>query len=826
MALSARAATNPAPIRMLARPTANTWPLIHDNQACKILTDPHDATVVGLVAEALARDLELVTGFKPTCVSTPGPDDNCLIIAGTIGQSMYIDQLASKGKIDVSLIRGQWETYLMQTVDEPLPGVHKALVVAGSNRRGTAYGLFEISRMAGVSPWVWWADVLPARQPSLFVTPGKRISHEPAVKYRGIFINDEDWGLNPWAAKNLDTDIHDIGPKTYAKIFELLLRLNANFIWPAMHDSTKAFFHYPDNPVVADRYAIVLGSTHCDQMLRSNTFEWQKGFETEYGRKPGDYRYDTNRPEVQRYWGDRVRSVKDYESVFTIGMRGIRDGSIVGPSTRNGKIALLDTILRDQRNMFERYFGTASGTPQLFCPYKEVLDLYQGGLKLPDDVTLVWTDDNYGYLRQLSTPEEQKRSGASGIYYHLSYLGKPHDYIWLSTNSPALISYEMTKAFQFGADRLWVVNVGDLKPGEMETQFFLDMAWNPSEWTPDKAWTYGNTWYATQFGIPLSAEIAALRNRFYELAQSGKPEHLGLIRYDAATMRERLKAYESMVSGTIKTRAKVPSRLQNAYYELVEYPIRAAASMNQKVLYARLSFVEQPLEYSIKAKQAYDSIQALSKQYNEGILNGKWSGMIDPAPRNLAVYGMPPVARPDVLSKAYAPKKYNRAYLDTTVQDVKAVGSISVKARNFSSKSDAVNDNILVFEGLGAGGSSISRYPFNGPSYSKSDYRKAPSVTYHQALPIGDYTLRIKALPTQRMHAGRNLTLGISVNGDEPVFVDLHQARNEKTWMRNVLLGFAEANIPINWTANKMGSIRLYLLDTGLALNSLEWIKK
>ena len=290
--------------------------------------------------------------------------------------------------------------------------------------QGAAFGVFELSKRIGVSPWYWWADVQPEKRDNLFVRGGTIIDGPPSVKYRGIFLNDEDWGLKPWAAANMDTDIKDIGPKTYAKIFELLLRLKANFIWPAMHPCTKAFYYYKDNPKVADQYAIVVGSSHCEPMLRNNVDEWTDNFQTEYGKKPGPWRYDTNEKEIHRYWDDRAVESAKYESVYTIGMRGIHDGSMPGPKDEGEKIKLLDKVIADQRRILAaRLKKPVEEIPQIFCPYKEVLRLYQKGLDLPDDVTNVWADDNHGYIRQLSTPGEQHRSGKSGVYYHLSYWG-------------------------------------------------------------------------------------------------------------------------------------------------------------------------------------------------------------------------------------------------------------------------------------------------------------------------------------------------------------------------------------------------------------------
>ncbi|MFT4032564.1 MAG: glycosyl hydrolase 115 family protein [Siphonobacter sp.] len=813
-------------LRIVSESSEQAFPLVDKQAATPFLTDVSDAEVVTIAARAVASDLALITGVRPKVVSSLPANQKQLIIAGTIGHSAAIDQLVQVRKLDISAIGGKWESFIITLVQSPMPGVDKALVVTGSDRRGTAYGLFELSRLAGVSPWVWWADVKPEPRKALYVLPGTLIQHEPAVKYRGIFINDEDWGLNPWAARNMDTDIKDIGPKTYARVFELLLRLRANLIWPAMHDSTNAFWFYPENPKVADRYAIVMGSTHCDMMMRSNTFEWQKNYEHEYGIQPGPYRYDVNKAQVYKYWDDRVAAAKNYESIYTIGMRGIRDGGMTGPPTSEGKIALLDTVIRDQRGILQHHLGQPTQIPQLFCPYKEVLGLYLSGLKIPDDVTLVWTDDSFGYIRQLSNPEEQKRSGASGIYYHLSYLGGPHDYLWLSTNAPSLISYEMTKAYQFGANRFWVVNVGDIKPAELETQFFLDLAWEPTRWTPEKAHTYVNYWAEQTFGKAFALDIAAIKQAYYELAQSGKPEHLGVLRYDNASKTGRLSAYAGLVEKVNRLKARIPERLQHAFFELIEYPVKGAALMNEKIFYAQLSLEAaesaQALTYSRRAKDAYDQIKQLTQYYNTGIEDGKWNGIITYAPRNLSVYGMPNVAKPEVLGESSTTVvTYDRRYLDTTKVDAGLQpGIISLSAA--TTKQAADSEQIITVAGLGLGGNSISRYPFTGPSFNKESFSKAPYVDYVAPLKAGTYNLSLKCLPSKAIHKGRHLGLAVSVNGQAPQFADVNNPQEDKVWKASLLRGYSEAILPIQISKDGNVTIRIYLLDTGLALSRLD----
>ena len=346
-----------------------------------------------------------------------------MVYVGTLGHSPMVDGIIAARGVDVSAIRGKWESYEIVSVDAPAAGVEKGLLVMGSDRRGTAYGVFALSEAAGVSPWYWWADVPVVKHENLYVAGGVHVHGPPSVKYRGIFLNDEDWGLQPWAAKTFEPKpggVGDIGPKTYAKIFELLLRLDANFCWPAMHPTTKAFNIYPENRQVADDYGIVMGSSHCEPMMRNNVTEWRDNSGRVGEAAAASYNYVTNRDGVLAYWKQRLVENGKFENVYTLGMRGIHDSDMAGGGTAREKAARLNQIVADQREFLKEVVNPdVSRVPQIFCPYKEVLTYYQNGAVPPEDVTLVWADDNFGYIRQLSTPAEaeaERRGG--GVLSH------------------------------------------------------------------------------------------------------------------------------------------------------------------------------------------------------------------------------------------------------------------------------------------------------------------------------------------------------------------------------------------------------------------------
>ncbi|MCJ8165955.1 glycosyl hydrolase 115 family protein [Pontibacter sp. E15-1] len=646
-------------IKVTAAYSPDVFPLAHAAKAAPVYTDAQDAEVVHLAAAAFSEDIRGITGVKATVRNDSSWEDisGFPVIIGTISQSGLIDQLVKKQKLDVRGIEGKWESFSITVVNNPSDKVEKALVIAGSDRRGTAFGVFELSRRLGVSPWHWWADVKPKQQADLYITPGALVQGPPSVKYRGIFLNDEDWGLQPWAAQNMDTDIKDIGPNTYARIFELLLRLKANLIWPAMHPSTKAFFHYPGNPQTADAYAILVGTSHAEPMLRNNVGEWHE-------KAMGDFDYFNNKNAVQDYWEKRVRESSDLEAIYTMGMRGVHDSGMRGAKNASEAATMLQQTIADQRGMLQKHINSnVSAVPQAFTAYKEVLDIYDQGLKLPEDITLVWPDDNYGYIHRLSNPEEQRRSGGSGVYYHASYWGRPHDYLWLSSTHPSLIGEEMMKAYHMKADRLWVLNVGDIKPLEYNIELFLDMAYNARGFQESGAVKrHLRQWVEDIFGGEQAALIHDVLWEYYDLAFERRPEFMGWSRTEPTTptaftaynhfyygdeAQRRLDRYEALEKQVKEMRRQISAKDADAFYELVYYPVVGASLMNKKFLFRDKSHLynlqnrASATDYAQLSSQAYDSIVAETDYYNRQLANGKWNGMMSMAPRNLPVYQKP-----------------------------------------------------------------------------------------------------------------------------------------------------------------------------------------
>lgn len=612
-----------------------------------IFVDADDYKVVHIAAQMLADDVERV-GCPTTAVrhakSLKEAKGKAVVIVGTVGHSQIIDELISKHRIDVSGISGKWESCVVTTLDRPAKGIGQALIIAGSDRRGTAFGVMSLCQAIGVSPWYFWADVAPAHKQSLYVAPGTFQQGEPSVKYRGIFINDERFGgWARWAELTYDKEHGVVGPKTYERVFELLLRLKGNYLWPAMHPGTQAFNADPENARLADDYAITMGTSHCEQMLRNNEGEWKAVDEQakREGRTPplGDFNYLTNRQTMLNYWEERVRTNGRYENTYTIGLRGIHDYPMEGAASNEERIAIMQQAINDQRAMLARNINCdITDIPQVLCTYEEVLDAYHGGLQVPDDVTMLWSDDKQGFMRNLSNPQEQLRKGGAGIYYHLSYHGDPDSWFWLSPLAPGLVSSELTKAYEYGARNIWVFNVGDIKPAEKELSLAMELAWNVDSWRPTEAYSFTEQWIEKTFfpsghapnPSELSISLAKVQDEYYRLMAYGKEFHTRWLEYSDAEIDARLRAWKHLEQEVEALKERVPEQLQTAYYELFSYPIQGAAAMNRYVLLARRSRVlasqrvPRALEVAAEALAARDKVDSLTRYYNEQLANGKW----------------------------------------------------------------------------------------------------------------------------------------------------------------------------------------------------------
>jgi hypothetical protein len=589
-----------------------------------LCVDTNDYAGVLIAANNLCADVNRVTGHSPVTINTADNLGTNVIIIGTIGKSRVIDELVQAGKINVSSISNQWESYITQVVPHPLPGVASGLVIVGSDKRGTIYGIYDLSAQMGVSPWYFWADVPVPHQDAVFVKAGKYEQGPPAVKYRGIFLNDEAPDLTGWVHKTFGNYNHAF----YTNVFELLLRLKANYLWPAMWNNC---FNEDDplNPQLADAYGIVMGTSHVEPMMRADK-EWNR-----LGYSAKEWNFLTHSNELIKFWHDGIERNKNYENVITIAMRG----KIDTPMSESANISLLEEIVAAERNIIAGVYQTnAAAVPQDWALYKEVQEYYEKGMRVPEDVTLLWCDDNWGDIRRLPPPEDRKRIGGAGIYYHFDYVGGPRNYKWLNTNPTTKIWEQMNLAYHYDARQIWVVNVGHLKGYELPIEFFLSLAWNPEEWPKEKISEFTQQWAERQFGPEYATRIADILTKYSKYNGRRKPELLdpntfSLVNYQEAD--KVLADWKLLTAEAEDIYQKLPANQRNTFFELVLYPTKACEQVNELYittaknrLYASQGRASAN-DYAAQARALFQADADLSAYYNHALAGGRWDHMMD-----------------------------------------------------------------------------------------------------------------------------------------------------------------------------------------------------
>jgi hypothetical protein len=686
---------------------------------------------------------------------------------------------------------------LTQTANLPVDGFRiyikgGQIIIEGSNGRGMAYGLLELSRLAGVSPWIWWGDVVPEKKTRLVMSDNFKTEQSPSVEYRGIFLNDEDWSLRHWSYSHFElAPFGHIGPKTYKKIFQLLLRLRANAIWPAMHPGTTAFFKIPGAKAMADSCGIVIGTSHCEPLLRNNVDEWDV-------KQRGAFNYKTNREQVQQYWIERLQEVKkSKDNMFTIGMRGIHDGSMEGYKTTQEKLEGLQQVIDDQQELLRKYIGAPEKQMQVFVPYKEVLQLYEKGLQVPDYVTLMWCDDNYGYITRLSNTEEQKRIGGGGVYYHLSYWGRPHDYLWLTTTQPGLIYNEMRQAYDHNVRKLWIVNVHDVKVAGYDLELFLDMAWNIDGVNGSSLNDHYQYWLCREFGEEAGKRLFPVMHEFYQLCGIRRPEFMGWNQvevdkklYDRGLSQVRNsdwtqeqcdwfeERFAALSHEVEKIGKSVRPDLADAYFAAIKYPVQAAAAHCEKMLEAQRArkfangstrsdiFENQDELHQAVARSyaAYERIHRLTDYYNNQMAGGKWKNLMCDHPRDLPVFWAP-------LTPVVSGKTEMKGEKITEKKDCPFT---SINACDYASASDGVK----VIQMLG--------HSMNAVALPKDG-----TLTYQfEVEEDGEYTLQTALIPTQPNDNG-DLRYSVSIDRQQPTVYNLKEPFRSEEWKQNVLRGQA-----------------------------------
>ena len=843
-AFAISASLHAAGITVTDSPGADDFIMANGKTVTAIFIETNAEPAVARAAVDLAGDFARVTGAPPRLENNFSAAGKIGVIIGTIGKSQVIDRLAAEGKLATNGVGGGWESYVLQVVKNPLPGVERALVIAGSDRRGTVFGIYQLSELIGVSPWYWWADVPVKKKSSLALRGDLFQQGPPAVKYRGIFLNDEDYGLRPWAAKTFDRETKNIGPKTYAKVFELLLRLRANYLWPAMHEGSAAFNFFPEAKELADRYGIVMGSSHCEQMLRNNISEWNH-------EEFGEYNYVSNRPGVLKYWEQRVGENGKYDSIYTVGMRGIHDGAMPGGGTQREKAARLKSIIIDQRELLARLVNTnLAEVPQIFCPYKEVLGLYRLEPNIPEDITLVWPDDNFGYIRQFSNAQERQRSGGAGVYYHISYWGAPYNYLWLSSIPPALIAEEMTKAFDYGASKVWIMNVGDIKPGEIGMEFFLRLAWNPHQFDGGAAEDVLLKMATRDFGGELAPAIVKIWNEYYRLCQPRKPDHMG---YDANNWilkqpafskdeaEQRLADWRHLVDSVTTAEKTLPADMGDAWFELISYPVRAAALANEKGL-----AVEQAVSANAQgqtnvaaildvARQAQSEIQKLTAHYNTQLAGGKWQNMMSDHPGNLAVFKIPQLTPLTNAAAAFSESEQIISAADDSAAATNVVVGadfvemqrrVIIEAEHASAFVPGVDAKWKILHGLGYNGASVSIFPVIVPVRVTPEKIQAESPCLQYKIWLrhaGDWRVTLRTLPTFSVETGQSQRYAIAFDDAPPQIISLATSMNEKDrqWQENVMRNAAITSSQHLIETSGMHTLKIWMVDPGIVIDTI-----
>jgi len=618
--------------------------------AADIYVDAADFPAVIRAVGDLRDDVQRVASVLPAVKNSATGLSARAVLVGTLGKSPVIDGLVSQGKLDTTGVTGKWESFVIQAVNNPVPGVTRALVIAGSDRRGTIFGIYDLSQAIGVSPWYWWGDVAPTPATTITVEGAARKQGEPSVKYRGIFINDEE-NFAAWAAAKMDAG-KKVGPETYKRVFELLLRLKANFLWPAMHDASDAFNAYPENPVNADLYGIVMGSSHPEMLLRNNLKEWGPWAASHLtGTTTPVYDYSVNPDVLHSYWDARVLTNGKYENGYSVGMRGEHDSALVSANatTTAQKITLMQSIFADQRGILSARVNTdLTKVFQVFTPYKEVLTLYNAGLQVPADVTILWAEDNHGYVRQIPSATERARAGGNGVYYHLSYYGAPVSYLWINTTPLTLVREELRKSYDAGANRLWIMNVGDLKPSEISLELAMRLAWRIDDFGESNVRDYLVGEAARDFGPAVASDVADIMMSYYQINIARRPEFMtkaiySLVNYGDEGQR-RLDELTTLLSRATAISDGLPAIKKNAFYEMVLYPLRASQLTMTKYidaakadLYATQGRTASVTKYRNLATAAYNTIRSDLTAFNNTLAGGKWQNIMNPYNTSLPV---------------------------------------------------------------------------------------------------------------------------------------------------------------------------------------------
>ncbi len=773
-----------------------SFPIVSDSRIASIVFDKNDDSLVNKVAGLLQKDIEHVSGKQPSLQTTLA-SAKTIILIGNIHKSVLIQQLIKEKKLNVDKIRAKWEGFQIQLIKAPFKGIDQALVIAGNDRRGTAYGVFELANQMGVSPWYWWADVPVSKKKEIYIKPNTFLTDAPKVKYRGIFINDEAPALSGWSREKFGGFNHHF----YEKVFELILRLKGNYLWPAMWGNA---FYDDDklNKIIADSYGIVIGTSHHEPLMRAHD-EWRR-----YGK--GKWDYDSNEVRLKQFWKGGMVRVQGTETIVSIGMRGDGDA----PMSQGTAIALLERIVKDQRAIIsETTKKEPSATPQLWALYKEVQDYYDKGMRVPDDVTLLLCDDNWGNIRKLPKLTDPPRKGGYGIYYHFDYVGGPRNYKWINTNNISRVWEQMHLAYEYGVDRIWIVNVGDIKPMEFPTSFFLDYAWNPSKWNEDNLRNYYTNWAAKQFGEKYASQIGEIIRKYSQYNARRKPELLSPETYSLTNYNEAnnvVSEHKKILSQAEEINSLLPIEYRDAFFQLVLHPVKASANLNELYVATGLNwhYAEKGMaianEYVAQIKENYIKDSLLTLEYHR-LANGKWNHMMSQTHIGYTYWQQPPVNKMPTIkfvsedSLRDPPPPYDSSIVTARhrvpLNSPKNVfyeldGCVSMEAENWTRAIPSSKMKWKTIPDIGRTGSGITTFPVTAIAIPGNN---SPHLEYDFYTDgAGQSQVHLYFSPTLNFPNAEGLKFAISIDDEKPQTVILNKddtnLRTWETWVANNII--------------------------------------
>ena len=774
----------------------NYFPLVVNGQPISILIDDEDKGVLRAVNN-LRNDFNKVTGNFP---AIEGASKS--IIIGTVNKSVLIDKLIKKGKINGSEIINKNEKYIITNVLNPIEGIEEAIIIVGSDKRGTIYGIYELSSQIGVSPWYYWADVPIKTHKNLFFKPGFYTEGEPAVTYRGIFLNDEWPALGGWAQATFG----GFNSQFYEKVFELILRLKGNFLWPAMWNS--AF--YDDDPLngsLADEYGIIMSTSHHEPMSQAQK-NWHR-------RGKGEWNYKTNSEVLKEFWRSGIERSKNWEQVITIGMRG--DGDEAMEETTN--ISLLEKIVKDQRKIISQVTGKkAEEIPQVWALYKEVQDYYDHGMRVPDDVTLLFCDDNWGNVRKLPSLKHKKRKGGYGMYYHFDYVGAPRNSKWINVSQVQRIWEQMNLTYRYGVDRIWVVNVGDLKPMEYPISFFLDMAWNPDRFNESNLLQHTQEWCKGQFGEQYAKESARLINTYTKYNHRVTPELLNETTYSLYNYNEYERVvndYRNLLIDAMRLYYLMPHEYRDAFDQLVLFPINGSSNLYEMYYsvamnkhYAKNKDAKANY-WADKVKECFQRDSLLTIHYNQNISDGKWMHMMDQVRIGYTSWQQPDQSiMPKVVNVKAQSLNKDKVFIERD-------GYVSIEAEHYAKANNSEQVSWITIPNLGKTLSGVTTTPVIEKPDENVYLKYKVEITT-----TGEVEVLLLLSPTLNFNENKGLSYAISINDGEEQIVNIngHYRGELGVWQANRII---ETKTNHNITQPGLHTVRFRPLDPAIVIQKI-----